>query len=139
MNKSLTIRQVVALTGLSVHTLRYYEQIGLLTSINRNDHGHRCYTFEDVTWIEFINRLKATGMSLTNMLEIAELKRKGDSTLTTRRILLEEHYTTVQKAIIELQNNLKLLEEKIITYKEMENRYALKQKLIEQPTDRSAE
>ncbi|WP_082727070.1 MerR family transcriptional regulator [Paenibacillus riograndensis] len=76
MNNSLTIRQVAALTGLSVYTLRYYEQIGLLTSIDRNEHGHRCFTSEDVTWIEFINRLKATGRTLTNMLEIAELNMK---------------------------------------------------------------
>ncbi|MFI8716037.1 MerR family transcriptional regulator [Brevibacillus brevis] len=122
MNNSLTIRQVAALTGLSVHTLRYYEQIGLLTSIDRNEHGHRCFTSEDVTWIEFINRLKATGMTLTNMLEIAELKRKGDPTLTARRILLEEHYSEVQKALMELQTNLHLLAEKITTYKELENR-----------------
>lgn len=139
MNKSLTIRQVAALTGLSVHTLRYYEQIGLLTSIDRNDHGHRCFTSEDVTWIAFINRLKATGMPLTNMLQIAELKRQGDPTLTARRILLEEHYSDVQKNLMELQTNLHLLAEKITTHKELENRYALKQRLIEQPTDRSAE
>ncbi|GIP21934.1 MerR family transcriptional regulator [Paenibacillus sp. J22TS3] len=139
MNNSLTIRQVAALTGLSVHTLRYYEQIGLLTSIDRNEHGHRCFTSEDVTWIEFINRLKATGMTLTNMLEIAELKRKGDTTLTARRILLEEHYSEVQKALMELETNLHLLAEKITTYKDLENRHAFKQKLNEQPTDRSAE
>ncbi|KAF6583016.1 MerR family transcriptional regulator [Paenibacillus polymyxa] len=71
--------------------------MGLLTSIDRNEHGHRCFTSEDVTWIEFINRLKATGMTLTSMLEIAELKRKGDPTLTARRILLEERLSSIHK------------------------------------------
>lgn len=35
------------LTGVSVHTLRYYEKIGLL-SISRDGSGHRCYTETDI-------------------------------------------------------------------------------------------
>lgn len=128
MEKLLTIRQVAAVTGLSVHTLRYYESLGLLCSIDRNENGYRCYSSADITWIEFLTRLKATGMSIAKMLEIAELRRQGDSTLTARRILLEAHYKEVQKNMLELQNNLNLLADKIVTYKEMENNYALKQK-----------
>ncbi|WP_433945337.1 MerR family transcriptional regulator [Paenibacillus sp. SN-8-1] len=127
MEKLLTIRQVAAVTGLSVHTLRYYENIGLLCSIDRDENGYRCYSSTDVTWIEFLTRLKATGMSITKMLEIAELRRQGDSTLTARRILLEEHYAEVQNRIMELQRNLDLLADKIVTYKGMEDNYRLKQ------------
>ncbi|MFD0693733.1 MerR family transcriptional regulator [Paenibacillus sp. GCM10027628] len=125
MEKLLTIRQVAAVTCLSVHTLRYYESIGLLGSIRRNENGYRYYSSTDITWIEFLNRLKATGMPITKMLEIAELRRQGDSTLTARRILLEEHYKEVQKNMFELQKNLNLLADKIVIYKEMENQYAL--------------
>ncbi|MNR19429.1 HTH-type transcriptional regulator AdhR [compost metagenome] len=128
MEKLLTIRQVAAVTGLSVHTLRYYENIGLLCSIDRDENGYRCYSSTDVTWIEFLTRLKATGMSITKMLEIAELRRQGDPTLTARRILLEEHYTEVQNRIMELQKNLDLLADKIVTYKGMEDNYRLRQK-----------
>ncbi|MEK3947598.1 MerR family transcriptional regulator [Paenibacillus sp. FSL H7-0703] len=131
MEKLLTIRQVATVTGLSVHTLRYYENIGLLCYIDRNENGYRCYSSADVTWIKFLTRLKATGMSITKMLVIAELRRQGDSTLTARRILLEEHYKEVQKKIMELQNNLDLLADKIVTYKEMENNYQLKQEFSE--------
>ncbi|MNK65579.1 HTH-type transcriptional regulator AdhR [compost metagenome] len=127
MEKLLTIRQVAAVTGLSVHTLRYYENIGLLCSIDRDENGYRCYSSTDVTWIEFLTRLKATGMSITKMLEIAELRRQGDPTLTARRILLEEHYTEVQNRIMELQTNLDLLADKIVTYKGMEDNYRLRQ------------
>lgn len=128
MEKLLTIRQVAAVTGLSVHTLRYYENIGLLCSIDRDENGYRCYSSMDVTWIEFLTRLKATGMSITKMQEIAELRRQGDPTLTARRILLEEHYTEVQNRIMELQKNLDLLADKIVTYKGMEDNYRLRQK-----------
>ncbi|MFF2912704.1 MerR family transcriptional regulator [Paenibacillus sp. NPDC057934] len=131
MEKLLTIRQVANVTGLSVHTLRYYENIGLLCSIDRNENGYRCYSSADITWIEFLTRLKATGMSIVKMLEIAELRRQGDATLTTRRILLEEHYEEVQKNIMELQNNLDLLAKKIVTYKGMESNYYSKNKSSE--------
>jgi DNA-binding transcriptional MerR regulator len=123
MEKLLTIQQVAAATGLSVHTLRYYEKMGLITSIQRDENRYRWYSLEDITWIEFLNRLKATGMTIKKMIEIAELRRQGDSTLTARRVLLEEHYKAVQQHMIELQNNLNLLADKIVTYKEMENNY----------------
>ncbi|MGM0713286.1 MerR family transcriptional regulator [Brevibacillus parabrevis] len=97
MEKLLTIRQVANATGLSVQTLRYYENIGLLSSIHRNKNGYRCYTIDDIAWIDFLTRLKATGMPISTMLEIAELKRQGDSTLTKRRIILEEHYAAVEQ------------------------------------------
>ncbi|AJY75335.1 MerR family transcriptional regulator [Paenibacillus beijingensis] len=129
MEKLLTIQQVADVTQLTVHTLRYYENIGLLSSIHRNKHGYRCYSSEDITWIEFLTRLKATGMSINKMIEIAELRRQGDSTLTTRRILLEEHYKEVQEHMIELQKNLDMLAHKIVIYKEMEKNYALEQKM----------
>ncbi|WDV94375.1 MerR family DNA-binding transcriptional regulator [Brevibacillus parabrevis] len=58
MEKLLTIRQVANATGLSVHTLRYYENIGLLSSIHRNKNGYRCYTTDDIAWIDFLTRLK---------------------------------------------------------------------------------
>lgn len=124
MENLLSIRQVATVTGLSVHTLRYYENIGLLCSIDRNENGYRCYSSADITWIEFLTRLKATGMSITKMLEIAELRRQGDSTLTERRILLEDHYEKVQQHIVELQENLNLLAHKIVIYKEMEDNFA---------------
>lgn len=101
--------------------------MGLLGSITRNENGYRCYSSADITWIEFLTQLKATGMSITKMQEIAELRRQGDPTLTARRILLEEHYEEVQKNMLELQNNLHLLADKIVIYKGMEKNYTQKQ------------
>ncbi len=58
----LTIEQVAECTGLSAHTLRYYEQIGLLDHVGRATSGHRCYAAKDLAWLEFLTRLRATGM-----------------------------------------------------------------------------
>ena len=59
MTTSLTIAQAAEATGLSVHTLRYYERIGLLDPVERRDNRHRRYTQEDLNWIDFLKKLKA--------------------------------------------------------------------------------
>lgn len=123
MEKLLTIRHVSELTGLSAYTLRYYEDIGLLGSIPRDENGHRCFSTEDITWIDFLSRLKATGMPIAKMVEFADLKRTGESTLTERRIRLEEHFRDVEQRVLSLQQNLSLLAHKIDTYREMESDY----------------
>lgn len=111
------------MTGLSVYTLRYYEDIGLLGSIQRNSRGYRCFSTEDIIWIDFLNRLKDTGMPISQMVEFSDLKRQGESTLTERRMRLEEHFRRVEQRVEELQQNLKLLDHKIDIYREMESDY----------------
>ena len=64
MGTDLTIQQVAALTQLSEHTLRYYERIGLLDPVNRASSGHRRYSTGDIAWIEFLTRLRTTGMPI---------------------------------------------------------------------------
>src|SRR5690349_1245444 len=64
MTTVLTIQETSATTGLSVHTLRYYERIGLIHPISRSTSRHRRYREEDLRWIEFLLRLRATGMPI---------------------------------------------------------------------------
>ncbi|GAX40776.1 MerR family transcriptional regulator [Tolypothrix sp. NIES-4075] len=64
METELTIQQVATLTGLSVHTLRYYERNGLLELVNRAANGHRRYLTDDITRIEFLTRLRTTKMPI---------------------------------------------------------------------------
>ena len=75
METELTIQQVATLTGLSVHTLRYYERNGLLEPVNRATNGHRRYRTEDITRIEFLTRLRTTGMPIRQMQQFARLYR----------------------------------------------------------------
>lgn len=106
------------LVGLSPYTLRYYEKMGLLNKVQRNTSGHRDYTNKDVDWINFVIRLKDTGMPLSNILEYAKLRALGSGTVKERQDLLEQHKENL-KAHIELQlNHLKALEEKIFLYKQ---------------------
>jgi DNA-binding transcriptional MerR regulator len=116
IENGMTIRQAAGETGLSAHTLRYYERIGLIAPVDRAPNGHRRYTEDDVGWIGFLNKLRATGMPIAKMKQYADLQRQGDDTLAERLALLEEHRREVKKRIQELEDNLAVIEYKIEYY-----------------------
>jgi len=115
----LTIKQVADLTGLSVHTLRYYERVGLIHPIDRADNSHRRYTHNDIGWIDFLMKLRATGMSIHDMQKYAELQRAGDVTLAERVEMLKALQGAVEAHIDELHEHLKLIRYKIAFYGEI--------------------
>jgi DNA-binding transcriptional MerR regulator len=118
-DEMLTIQQVAEATGLTEHTLRYYERIGLIHPIPRAGNGHRRYTSDDVGWIDFLNKLRATGMSIQQMQEYAELQRDGDLTLPQRVELLKAHRCQVEAHMAELSEYLKVIEYKIGYYEQV--------------------
>ncbi|MGN5223983.1 MerR family transcriptional regulator [Aeromonas veronii] len=99
MESNLTINDVAKRTGLSAHTLRYYERIGLIAPIGRATGGQRRYAASDIAWIDFLLRLRSTGMSIGQMQVFATLRSAGDITVPTRRKLLEEHLDGVLATI----------------------------------------
>ena len=123
MDTELSIQQVAAVTQLSTHTLRYYERIGLIAPVERASSGHRRYSSQDITWIHFLTRLRATGMPIREMQQFAELRKQGDRSLTQRRQLLETHQQHIQQQLDELTQNLKVIQEKIRHYKELEEQH----------------
>ncbi|MCU7709561.1 MerR family transcriptional regulator [Priestia sp. JV24] len=120
MENLFSIQQVASMTGLSTHTLRYYEKIGLIKNVQRDQTGYRQYTDVDLAWIQFLIRLRVTGMPMLKMKQFSDLRQKGDSTITARKELLEEHYKDVLGKIEELELNSQRIEEKIAHYKKLE-------------------
>ncbi|MFJ1213375.1 MerR family transcriptional regulator [Burkholderia pyrrocinia] len=116
----LTIGQVAELTGVSTHTLRYYEQAGLLHAISRTAAGHRLYAPADLDWLAFVMRLKATGMPIAQMQEFAALRAQGEPTFGARRRLLAAHRDAVRAHIAELQTSLDAIGDKIAYYEAQE-------------------
>ena len=122
----LTIQEVSRVTGLSAHTLRYYERIGLIHPIAREENTRRRYTADDVGWIDFLLKLRATGMSIKDMQKYAELQRQGDETLPERVEMLKSLRDNVEARMDELNEHLKLIYykieiyQKIVTEKELE-------------------
>lgn len=112
----LTIQQVALATGLSVYTLRYYERVGLIHPIGRAENTHRRYTADDIGWIDFLNKLRATGMSIQGMQVYAELQRRGDETLPERIEMLKDVRRKVEARMEELREHMSVLSYKIEYY-----------------------
>ena len=103
----MTIREVASKTNMSTDTLRYYERIGLLPPVPRNAAGIRNYDEYFVNFINFIKKLKASGMSLEHIIDYIRLAEMGDATIQERKKLLAE----ARETLIEKINSLQLIAE----------------------------
>lgn len=122
----LTIKEVSQKTGLSAHTLRFYERVGLIHPVQRADNHHRRYSQKDLEWIDFLTRLRSTGMPVKEMAAYARMVADGDSTVMARRRLMEGHRDAILDQIDQLQAHLKRIESKVAYYRAKED--ALKPK-----------
>ncbi len=114
--ETYTIQEVAEMTGVSAHTLRYYEKIGLLTDVGRHENGHRRYIEDDLGWIHFLKLLRETGMPIQHMQQFMEFARQGDSTIVDRIEVLTEHRRELAVNIAQLQDHLEHLDRKIAYY-----------------------
>ena len=110
------IAEAVRLTGMTAHTLRWYERIGLLREVGRNHNGERRYRNTDLDWLGFISRLRATGMPVAQMKRYAELVWAGEHTSLQRRDLLLEHRKRLREQLEELRSFESVLDWKIDFY-----------------------
>ncbi|MBO7662750.1 MAG: MerR family transcriptional regulator [Clostridia bacterium] len=101
-----SIQEVSRKTGLTAHTLRYYEKEGLLNGVVRSPGGFRQYTDEDLERLGLICCLKNTGMSIQEIARFVQLTREGEHTLEERVKLLREHRDRVLARMTEMQQHL---------------------------------
>lgn len=106
--------------GLTAHTLRWYERIGLLDRVPRGADGRRRFGDRELDWLTFLVRLRSTGMPVAEMKRYADLVRLGDSTAAERAALLVAHRERVRARIAEQQEHLAVLDRKIDTYRRAE-------------------
>jgi DNA-binding transcriptional MerR regulator len=112
-----SIAEAAEQSGLTAHTLRYYERDGLLlTGVGRSTSGHRRYTSRDLAWIELITRLRATGMPIREVRRYAELVRSGDGNEAERLALLVAHRERVEAQLAEVTAHLRAIDHKIGIY-----------------------
>jgi DNA-binding transcriptional MerR regulator len=112
---ALTIAEAADRTGVTAHTLRYYERIGLLT-VPRDTAGHRVYTQEELNRVVFITRLRLTAMPIRDIQAYFRLVAEGPGNEDRRLALLERHRDRVKSHITELESALGVIEFKITTY-----------------------
>lgn len=112
-----SISEAAELTGLTTHTLRYYERTGLmLTPVDRESSSHRRYSEADVRWVGFLTKLRSTGLPIARVRQYVELARAGESTIPERLELLLIHRITVAAQLDEMTNSLAAIDFKIATY-----------------------
>jgi DNA-binding transcriptional MerR regulator len=114
----MTIAEVSKKYDLSADTLRYYERIGLLPTVNKNSSGNRDYTEEDCRWVQFIKCMRSAGLSIEILIEYVSLFQKGNSTVSARKELLLEQRKQIAEKMEELKNTLNYLDNKIDGYEE---------------------
>jgi DNA-binding transcriptional MerR regulator len=114
----VTIAEAARRTGVSVHTLRYYERAGLVVSpVDRTSGGRRRYRELDLKWITICTKLRATGMPIRGLRRYAELVVAGPGNEKERLALLESHRADVLAKLAEIQENLKTIDYKIGVYR----------------------
>jgi DNA-binding transcriptional MerR regulator len=118
VDAGLSIAEAARRTGVSVHTLRYYERAGLVvTTIDRTAGGWRRYRKLDLDWIRICTRLRATGMPIRAIRRYAELVTAGPGNEDQRLALLENHRAEVTAKLAELEESLRLIDHKIDVYR----------------------
>lgn len=116
MSISYSVGEVSEQTGLTTHTLRWYEQVGLLDPVDRDTAGRRRYVTGDLDRLRFLIKLRSTGMPVRDMVRYVELARCGPATVDARLAILVEHRERVLAQIAALTDDLKIIEYKIDIY-----------------------
>lgn len=112
----MRIAEVSKKYDISANTLRYYERIGLLDHVRRNESGIRDYSEADCARVQFIKCMRGANVSIEALIEYMQLFAEGDSTIAARKELLEEQRDLVQERINEMQAGLDRLNYKIENY-----------------------
>jgi len=115
----MRIKEVAKVSGLSVHTLRYYEKSGLIYAIPRDSSGHRYYRDHDINWLHFINCLKSTGMPLKDIQAYAQ--KVGDAANQGEFLLqiMQQHKVRLENRMAETQEFLTHIDWKINHYEQL--------------------
>lgn len=127
MENNFSSKQVSEKTGLSIHTLRYYEQIGLIDGIARDENGYRRYSQSDIIWFQVLSYFRAMGMPIREMQEFFALNDSRISPITARREFMETYRVKVIDQMKELKKTLEKVDEKIVFFKNLEESDKLQQ------------
>jgi DNA-binding transcriptional MerR regulator len=118
LDASLSISEAAERTGLSTHALRYYEREGLmLGGVGRASSTHRRYSDADITWVEFLTKLRSTAMPITKVREYVDLVREGEESTPARLALLLARRESVIAQLDEMTRSLAAIDYKIATYR----------------------
>ena len=128
-----TIRTMADRCGMTAHTLRYYERVGLIQPVGRARNGHRRYSEADAAWLHFLHCMRATNMPIREMQRFAAMRERGETTIEQRRQLLEDHQAVIAAKITALERAHTLLTNKIANYRKIEERTRIPNPVLTEP------
>ena len=111
-----SIGEVAKITGMTTHTLRYYEKEGLLPNIHKNSAGLRRFNDKDMAWLAILECLKSTGLPLKEIKHYLELSKEGDATLQERLRIFQKQKKHLEEQIRALHENMEKINFKIKYY-----------------------
>jgi DNA-binding transcriptional MerR regulator len=118
VDSSLSISEAAERTALSTHTLRYYEREGLMIGgVDRASSSHRRYSEADISWVQFLTKLRSTAMPIARVREYVDLVRLGEVSTPSRLELLLAHRESVIAQLDEMTHSLAAIDYKIATYR----------------------
>ncbi|MFG2593427.1 MerR family transcriptional regulator [Streptomyces sp. NPDC048438] len=120
-----TITEVAQLTGLRAHTLRWYEEMGLVTDVGRGPGGRRSYEASHLRWLDFLAQVRETGMTVADLTRYVELVREGEKSAAERLALLEAHRCRLGDQAARLERCLRHVDDRLASYRRAEQRLAL--------------
>lgn len=112
----MKIAEVSEQYGISADTLRYYERIGLIPHVHRNEGGIRDYNELDLRRVDFIKCMRGAGLPVEVLIEYMGLVQQGDKTIEARKEILIEQRNLLMTRMAEMQKTLDLLNHKVEVY-----------------------
>src|SRR5690349_2547641 len=132
----MKIAEVSEQYGLSSDTLRYYERVGLIPPVHRNESGIRDYNELDLRRVDFIKCMRGAGLPVEVLIEYVALVQRGDSTIEARKEILREQRALLAARMAEMQKTLDILDHKLEVY---EKAVLTKEQKIVQAEDQAFE
>lgn len=114
----MNIKKVSELSGVSADTIRYYERIGLIPPVKRNDNGIRNFDEEDLRWIVFSRQMRNAGLSIESLVEYLTLFQVGNETVPARKEIIADQIGELKEKASELNTAIERLEFKLDNYEE---------------------
>ncbi|WP_046228445.1 MerR family transcriptional regulator [Paenibacillus dauci] len=120
METTFSSKQVAEQTGLSVHTLRYYEQMGLVYGIQRDDNGYRQYSESDIKWFQVIKHFRDMGLPIREMQQFSAMNNSAADSARVRREFMETYRARIVEQQQELERALRKVDDKIEFFRNRE-------------------
>ncbi|WP_439425627.1 MerR family transcriptional regulator [Oenococcus alcoholitolerans] len=114
----MKIKEVSEKYSIPADTLRYWERVGAIPRVNRDEAGYRDYDKESLDWIEFAQCMRHAGVSVEYLVEYLQLFKQGDKTLQARKDLLDEQLETIYKKKIEIDRTYTIIKDKVQHYEQ---------------------